>query len=274
MDATDLTEQVSDVTESRDYVQSIDRAFRILDAFPADRPQLTLAEIVARTGFSRTASFRILNTLIALRVVARTHDGRAYRLGFKLWELGMRQVQQLDVRRLALPFLRDIEEHTEDTCSLCVIDEGEALCVERVEGRHLVRIMSLRLGGRLPLYAGASPLVLLSGLPDDEIGQLLQTRQIQRFTENTLTDPLKVLEAVRMIRLQGYALSQEDVTLGGAAVAAPVFDHNSAIVASISISGVVSRFSPERMPFMIERVIEAANGLSHELGWSGGTEKR
>jgi DNA-binding IclR family transcriptional regulator len=123
----------------------------------------------------------------------------------------------------------------------------EALCVERVESQREVNIFSLRVGGKQPLHCGGAPRALLADWETSELAQYAERTGLPTFTSNTIRTLDQLLEDVENTRRQGYVVSMNDVNLGIAAVGAPVYDHTGRVVASISLSGLSTRYGPEHI---------------------------
>jgi DNA-binding IclR family transcriptional regulator len=253
--------------ENNHSVKSILKAFMVLEAFTMGKPELTFTEVVTITGLGRTNAHKILKSLVSLNSLAQDIKGGPYRLGPKLMELGSRFIAQLDLHRVAMPYLMQLSEQFEDTVYLCIEDKGEALCLERIDGIFPIKVTVLQQGGRLPLHAGAAPLALLAGMQDERILQIMRKQGFERFTENTVETVEQLFARIKQIRQQGFSASWEDVTVGVASYGAPVRDSSGKVVGAISIGGLVSRFEGEKRDYFINLVKETAQKISVELGF-------
>ncbi len=248
-------------------VQSVWRALDLLEAFPKFGPEIGLTALAEQLDLNKATAYRLLATLETRGYIERAPDGRKYRLGARTLGLGAYFQSQLDVRRLALPYLTSMVEQTGEAAFLCVREDDEALCVERVEGEQEVNIFILRVGGRQPLHCGAAPRALLTALSDDEIAAYARRTGLPAFTPQTITSLEALLEDVHCTRQQGYLVSLEDASLGIAAIGAPVYDHTGAIVAAISLSGLVARYSQVRIPELAHLLVTSARNLSCQMGY-------
>lgn len=240
----------------------------VLEAFTMKNPELTFTEVVSITGLGRTNAHKLLKSLVSLNCLAQDISGGPYRLGPRLLELGSRFIAQLDLHRVAMPYLMKLSDQFDDTVYLCIEDKGEALCIERIDGPSPIKVTALQQGGRLPLHAGAAPLALLSGMQDERIIQIMQKQGFERFTENTVQNIDQLLAKIKQIRLEGFSVSREDVTIGVASYGAPVRDTSGKVVGAISIGGLVSRFEGEKRDFFINLVKKSAQKISAELGFN------
>jgi DNA-binding IclR family transcriptional regulator len=231
----------------------------------AEDGETTAADLADRVGEPRSTVYRLLSTLQRLDMVEPGSRRGTYRLGLKLLRLGSAVVARFDERQAALPVMERIHEETGETVFLCIRRGFEAVCIERLDGRR-VQSLALRLGGSLPLHAGAAPRVLLAYEPEALWEEYLDTGPLERMTATTPTRRRELVERLEEIRRDGYAVSDEDVTVGMAAVGAPIFDHRGGVRAALSISGVRPAILGERAAEMTALVVEGAREVSRALG--------
>lgn len=246
-------------------VQILAKAAAALDCLASAR-ELTAAQLAAQLGEPRSSVYRLLASLSDAGLVETGSARGTYRLGLKLFQLGSRVAQRFDVRQLALPAMERIHEITEQTVFLCVRRDDDAVCIERLNGMH-VQTLALLLGGTLPLHVGAAPEVLLAFETDEFRASYLRRGSFRRFTPKTPVTARKIRLELEEIRRLGYAVSDEDVTLGVAALGAPIFDHTDRIRAALSISGVKPAILGSDEENMRRLVVESAAEVSRLLGY-------
>jgi len=171
----------------------------------------------------------------------------------------------MDINYVAQPVMERLRDITEETVNLYVLDGFDRVCIEQAEGVHLVRQV-VRLGQKIPAYCGAAGKVLVAWQPEDFIERLISHTRLKPLTKNTISDVVLFKKELAKIRMQGYAVSHGERDIEVAAVSAPVFDEEGKILASLSVSGPVSRF--EITPQVIEAVKNAASEISYQLGYS------
>jgi DNA-binding IclR family transcriptional regulator len=227
----------------------------------------TAARLSEALGEPRTTVYRLIRTLIDVGFVEPGQKRGTYRLGLRLFRLGGAVVERFDERQAALPHMEHLNEVTGETVFLCVRRGMQAVCIERIEGSQVVSL-ALRLGGSLPLHAGAAPRALLAAEPRsvweqycESVGEL---EALTPATPRTRADLFRELEQVRRL---GYSVSDEDVTVGIAALGAPIRDVGGAVTAAISISGVRPAILGGRAGEMIALVTSAAEAVSISLGF-------
>ncbi len=243
----------------------------ILETLAASPDDLDPSQIAARTGHSQYTVDSLLSILVHHDYVTEGPRPGTYRLGLELFRLGTTVQHRLELRQRALAIMHNLADATEETVSLFIRRDDEALCIERVEGKH-VQVLSMEVGSTLPLYTGAASRILLSALPDEQVEAILsgKLRQLTRFSE---INPGRLREIVAQIRRQGYAISDEDVTLGVAAISAPVYGPDAEIIGAITISGITQRLTRDRMPILVAQVMNAADRISRAMGYPSGAAR-
>lgn len=220
-------------------------------------------DIAAGIGEPLSSVYRLLQSLTTIGWVDKGPRRGTYRLGLTLLTIGSELEDHLDIRESARPSLRRLRETVGVTSFLCVRRDARAACIERLEG-HAVRSLAMQLGSSLPLYAGAAPQAILAFLPPAEQDVVLHAPGLPGDPPRR---PLaKIKSDIARIRRDGFAVSDEDVTPGIAALGAPVFNHRGELEAAISISGLRDQIlGPERRR-NIEVLLSAADDVSRALG--------
>ena len=256
--------------ESRDApVQVVAKVGALLDTL-AESGEVTASDLADQIGEPRSTVYRLLSTLQQLEMVEPGTRRGTYRLGLALLRLGAAVAAGFDERQAAMPVLERLHDETGETVFLCVRRGKEAVCIERLDGRR-VQSLALRLGGSLPLHAGAAPRVLLAFEPKERWVEYVAGGELEVFTPKTPVAKAVLFKRLDEVRRLGYAVSDEDVTIGIAALGVPIFDHRGAICASLSISGVRSAILGAAADRMTERIVEGAREISRALGYTGGS---
>jgi len=246
-------------------VEILSKAGAVIDAL-AERGMLSVNALADAVGEPMSSTYRLLQSLVALRLVEPAPARGLYRLGLSLLEVGSALEDSLDVRPAALPIMRDLRAELDVAVLLCYRRDVRAVCVERIEG-HNVRLVAMQVGDALPLHVGAAPRALLSWLPAGEQHAVLD--EITGMT-SLLGFPVPSAAALRReiadIRDRGYSRSDEDVTLGVASLGSPIFNHRGELVAAMSISGL--RDTVIGREEEASRALRAASrGVSEVLGF-------
>jgi len=248
----------------RDHIQSIERGFAVLLAFDEERSRPTLSELAGATGYSRAAVRRILLTLQRLGYVG-TSGGRWF-LTPRVLTIGQHYSAGQAMIELAQPLLLRLAEKTQESASLAVLDGTEVVYVARVQVRKILN-MNLDVGARMPTAATSTGRVLMAWRSASFVQQVLDEQGLPRFTEHTITDPVRLFDALHEVRRRGWCMVQSELELGLLSLSVPVRDATGEVVAAIAYSTSTGRLTPGQVEEQVLPVmLEAAAELSSQLG--------
>jgi DNA-binding IclR family transcriptional regulator len=226
---------------------------------------LTAKQVADRSRLPASTVHRFLMNLEAAGFLHCTSDS-VYHLGIASFAIGHAALSQLDVRRVSLPYLQELNRQTRETIHLTVRHGLSAVYVEKLDSTEQLRIHS-RIGAAVPLYCTAVGKVILAYLPESEREQVLPQLEFKRLTPNTVGN-LQELEAdLDRIRKNGYACDLEEHELHIRCVAAPIWDHTGSVNASLSITAPMVRMSVTRLRQLAPLIQTAGLEISHELGY-------
>lgn len=229
---------------SDSYVQSFARGLSVIRAFGPDCPQMTLTEVAARTGLTRAGARRILLTLEHLGYVAA--EGRRFALTPRILELGYSYLSATPLWNLALPYMEDVAQSTRESCSVSVLDGVDVVYILRLS-THKVMSINLSVGSRLPAWVTAMGRVLLAGLDEDALDQVLRDSHRVAYTPDTVTDVAALKGIVAQVRAQGHACVAQELEPGLQSVAVPIVDRGGRVIGAMNVSGHANRYSREQM---------------------------
>ncbi len=244
-------------------VQSVDRALTILERL-ARSGEAGVTEIASELGVHKSTAFRLVATLEAHRLVEQTEDRGKYRLGVGLLRLAGATTARLDLVQEARPVCRQLASDTGETVNIAVLSESSALYLDQVAGSSALQPHNW-VGQHIPLHATSNGKVLLSGLSRQECDAVLS--KMSAYTPTTITTKAKLRAELDQVRDQGYALAVDELEVGLTAVAAPIHNVHGDVVASMSVSGPTFRIGSDRVEEITKKVVEAAEEVSHRLGW-------
>ncbi|MBC7265310.1 MAG: IclR family transcriptional regulator [Chloroflexi bacterium] len=247
-------------------VQSVERALQILFELSKSAEGMSLTELAARTGLHKSTVSRLLKTLTKYQFVSQDSITSWYLLGPSALEIAFDFLSDLELRRVALPHMRSLREITAETVNLAILDKREVVYIDRVESRHTLRLTTT-IGKRAPAHSTALGKVLLAYSDATVVGQLLRAGPLERCTANTMVDPDTIESELAKVRRAGVAVDDRENQDDVRCVGAPIFDAWGRVIAAISVSGPVSRITPNRIPQLMEEVKRAAQAISTELGY-------
>jgi IclR family pca regulon transcriptional regulator len=254
----------------KNLVQSLAKGFRVLEAFTAAEPKLTLAQVARRAGLDNATAFRILNTLVTLDYVERVAGSRNFRLTLKCLDLGFNAIARAELRERVRPVLRSLVGEVNEAASVGVLDGADVVYVERVQA-GLVRLgVDVRVGSRIPAYCSAIGLAILAFLPREEQDRVLALKPRVKLTPRTVTDLKDIQARLAKVRRAGHIVVDQEITSGLRALAAPVVDPDGYPIAAVSVVAPVMRMPLERfLKVALEPVQAAARTISKAMQAGG-----
>ncbi|MEQ4306062.1 IclR family transcriptional regulator [Plantactinospora sp. B6F1] len=230
----------------------------ILDAFSMDDVDLSLAELVRRTGLPRTTVHRICQVATMWGVLERS--GADYRLGLRLFELGQRVPRQRILRDAARPYMQELLYRTRSVVHLAVVDGLDALVIERLSPyRQPTR--HTQIAGRMPMHCTAVGKVLLAYSHPRLLTETLRAG-LPRRTPRTITSALHLSQALERARETGTATEVEEMHVGYFAVGAPVLNSEKGAIAAVSVTSAIHANSVEQLADLVK---EATAGITATL---------
>ena len=252
----------------RQNIQSVDRALLLLETIAELGGEATLTTLAGRTGLNVSTCHHLLATLAQRGFVAQGQSRRSYALGARILYLS-HACLQVDLPRRAEPFIERINRATGETVHLAVRQGDHFVTLLNREARHAVRVDTGALGNSDAAHATAAGKAMLAWLPEDEIHRILAARGMPRFTPNTITDFAVLIEELRLVRRNGFAMDREEFQPGVICIGAAIRNHAGAVVGAISASTPTMRANDEHLARMREEVVAATRALSAELGEPG-----
>lgn len=259
---------MSDGSKRTNGIKSLVKTLRLLKLFSPQHTVWSAEDMVSSLGYHKSSVQRILATLEKEGFLSKVTPRRSeYRLGPDILFLGNVAEASLDLRSVVRPTMEDLVQRVQETCYLCVADQGQCLYIEKVECSHPIRIIH-QVGQRNPLYCTGVGKALMSGMTDEEIDRLLKVQGLKAHTRHTITDPLSLKRELEAIRRKGIAQDNEELNHGVKCVAAPIKDRSGAVVAAISLSGPAQRFTQAAMRRFEKDLKKASMEISQTLGFA------
>ncbi|WP_059011268.1 IclR family transcriptional regulator [Streptomyces specialis] len=240
-------------------VQSLERAFALLEQMADAGGETGLSELAASSGLPLPTIHRLMRTLVACGYV-RQQPNRRYALGPRLIRLGESAARPLAT--WARPHLARLVEETGETANMALLDGDAVVYVAQVPSRHSMRMFT-EVGRRVLPHSTGVGKVLLAGLPDREVRALLRRTGMPSATERTITTPEAFLAELRAVRENGYAVDDNEQEIGVRCIAVRVPDSPTA--AAISVSGPAGRMTDAATEKMVPLLHEVATDLSAAL---------
>ncbi len=228
-----------------------------------------VTELARKLNLSKSSVYRLLATLVCRGYVEKNLQTDRYQLTYRLFAVGSPAADRFGLREAAHPIMERLAAETGETVNLGVLDGTRVVNLHKVESRHLLR-MHMEVGGGVPAHATALGKVLLAALRPFEVAERLGAQRLTRQTRRTIGDRPSLRRTLARIRAQGFAIDDEECSLGLRCVAAPILDHRGSAVAALSLSGPTQRLSHVALARMAGDIRAAALEVSRRLGYPGG----
>ncbi|HSA93314.1 MAG TPA: IclR family transcriptional regulator [Terriglobales bacterium] len=245
---------------------AVQRALAMLEGVGHQGGGMTNAEISRHLRIPKSSASYILRTLEHAGYLRRDRETGKYRLGLKVLSLSHATLAGLDLRELALPILRHLAGQTGLSAHLAILDHAEAVYIQKAEAAGFIK-MDTWVGKRVDIHTTSVGKALVAFLPEEELEALLRGRHLPRRTPRSITSHARLHREFERVRAQGYAVDEEENSLGVRCVAAPVFDSSGQVEASVGVSGATSELTRAGLPRIASLVREAARRISRELGY-------
>jgi len=228
----------------RDFVHSLERGLAVLQVFSPEHPSVTLSQAATLTGLTRATARRILLTLEQLGYVRA--EGRHFVPTPRVLGIGYAYLSSMDQWQAAHPFMVELAELTQESCSAATLDGTEVVYVARVPSTRVMSV-NLNVGARVPAYATSMGRVLLGGLHPAMLDQYFAGVRLLPLTPHTVTDEARLRERIAEASEQGWSLVDEELEDGLRSIAAPIYDRYGRLDAALTICGHAGRVTSAQL---------------------------
>ncbi|MCI9176325.1 MAG: IclR family transcriptional regulator [Lachnospiraceae bacterium] len=247
-------------------IQSVARAFQILECFTGSVSEIGITDISRQMGLGKSTVYGLVNTLVQEGYLEQNPENKCYRLGLKLFEMGCIVQERMDIREIAKPYLKELSSSFKMTVHMGLYKDYEVVYIDKVDAPD-TRIVYSQVGKRAPMYCTGIGKAVLAELEQREIDFLLDGQEREQLTPHTLTGKEDIIRELGEIRRRGYAIDNEEVELGLKCVASAIYDYQGKPAAAISISSSAVRMDEERMEEISRKLKRAAGEISRKLGY-------
>jgi DNA-binding IclR family transcriptional regulator len=247
-------------------IQSIERAFRILELLRDSRQEMGVNEIAVQVALSPTTVHRLLQTLVCVKAVHQNHKTRQYGLAPSMLSYGKAVVDQFDFVHSAHPFLGELSKVVGETAFMGILDDFELVYVDHVDSLDHSLRMTPQIGRRQCAHCTSLGKVLLASLDARNLNLFFARKTLPKMTENTITSPDVLRRELDDIQRSGFAFDNEEAEIGICCVAAPIIGLEGKVIAAISISGPATRVRSKGMDaFLCQQVVATAEKIGQNF---------
>jgi DNA-binding IclR family transcriptional regulator len=251
---------------------SLEKAIDILSFFYSENQAFSAQEISSQLSIPLSTTYKYLDVLLKKGFLSKNPDTKKFFLGLTIFKMGNLVAAKIKPIDVAQRHMNDLANLSGETVTLTIMHGWESLCVEKIESLRRIKL-SVATGDTLPLHAGGSSKILLAYQDDAFVDAMIKKVGLVALTENTITDPVRLKNELKLIRNRGFAYSDSEVDYGARAAAAPVFDSTGRIVAGIAVAGPKDRINDEKVKQLIDMVTECATKISSDLGYRPDSNK-
>lgn len=257
-----------DADPQRARVQSLGRAFAILEEVARHRAGIGLADLSKRVGLHNSTAFHLVKTMVALGYIRQEKDSKRYRIGRPLFALAASALDEIEMVNLATPVLEDLSRETGESGHFAVRMGDSVVVIARTSGPGAFQLTD-RVGVVRPAHSTALGKVILASLTDDQLRRFLDRVELKPSTEKSITKVPVLLREIEEIRRSGVAFDDGEFNTEVRCVAVPVRDFTGEIIGALGISGPIWRLSLQALQSRAKIVQAAAERLSAEFGTKG-----
>lgn len=252
--------------EEKNPIQSAERVFRILELL-ADKGEMGLLELSQESGLNKSTVHRLLASLIYMGYAKQNESTQKYALSFKIVNMAGKLLERTDILPIARPYLEELSSLSGETVHLVQREGNHILYIDKVEATVGTIRMVSHIGMIRPMYCSGVGKAIMSTMSEEEVRQIWDESIIEKKTEHTITDFEQFKQVLSDVRTQGYALDDEENELGVRCIAACIYDYHRDVKYAFSISGPISRMTPEHVKALSIDVLKIQKELSKELGY-------
>lgn len=264
---TSVAEKEPGRTTNRDQggVQSLIRAFSILEQIAESPEGLSLAELSKAVSLHNSTTFHLVKTMVSLGYIRQNRNTKRYHMGRMVFSLAANSRSELDLLAIASPILNDLAQSSGETTHMAIFSGGEVMIVAKVSGAGAFELRE-RHGGVRPGHATALGKVLLAACTRDQVDRYVRAHGLPALTDRTITGTRRLHRELDIVRSGGIAFDDGEFDAEVCCLAVPVHDFTGSVAAAIGISGPVWRVNLRSLEAMQDLAKDAAAKLSEELG--------
>ena len=217
-------------------MSSLANAFNILEQVIAEQASgLTFTQILTRSGLPRSSAHRLVKELTALNVLSYEPETKTYRGGFSLAALGAQITSNLDIRQSCRPALKSLQETLGNVVTLSICDGDTGIYIDKIEPSDFGLRLHSEIGKSFPLHCTAMGKIHLAHGPAG-LRERVLARQLDAYTDSTITDPQALGSELDQVCRQGYAIDDEEISRGLTCIGAPIFGLGGDVIAAMSLT--------------------------------------
>ncbi|HXX08081.1 MAG TPA: IclR family transcriptional regulator [Pseudolabrys sp.] len=266
----DIDDDVED--RARGGIQSIGRAFAILEEVARHRDGIGLADLSKRVGLHNSTTFHLVKTMVSLGYIRQLKESKRYRIGRPLFALAASALDEKEMVSMATPVLDELSRQTGESSHFASRMSDAVVVMARTPGPGAFQLTD-RVGVVRPAYCTALGKIILAALLPDQLDRYLDRVELKALTPKTVTNPQRLRRELQEVRRTGIAFDDGEFDKEVRCAAMPVHDFSGQVIGAIGISGPVWRLSISALQSKTRIIGEAAKRLSEAFGAPASTDK-
>jgi IclR family KDG regulon transcriptional repressor len=250
---------------ARSGVQSLGRAFAILEEVARHREGIGLAELSKLVGLHNSTTFHLAKTMVSLGYMRQERDSKRYRVGRPLFALAASALDEIEMVNLATPVLEDLSRESGESGHFAVRMGDSVVVIARTSGAGAFQLTD-RVGVVRPAHCTALGKIILASLRPDQLKRFLERVELKPSTKKSITDPSALLREITEIRRDAIAFDDGEFNAEVRCVAVPVYNFTGEVIGALGISGPIWRMTDQVLQSRAKLVQTAAKRLSAEFG--------
>lgn len=249
-------------------VQSLDRAFSILEVISESRSGITLKDLSIKTGLHKSTVHRLTSSLVENGYVEQIENS-LYKITYKMYEVGSKAYDHLSIVDAARDSMDKLVQEVGEVVHLVIRKDTQILYIDKINSGRNSAIMGSSIGSLAPMHCTSVGKAMLFEASIDEIKNLWDRSNIIENTKSTISNYEDFLEEIRISKKRGYSIDNEENELGIRCIGAPIYNSANRICAAISISGPISRINSDTIDYYSKPLVEATKEISKKMGYLG-----
>lgn len=245
-------------------IASVIKAIKVIEFIANSKKEVGVTEISNELNYGVSATYHLLNTLKESNIIVQNKTTKKFKLGLKLWQIGMLAYDQNHLSSILRTYLSKLKELTGETANLTIMDNDKIVYIAQEESDRLVRMFT-KTGATAPLHCTGAGKILLANKPEEIRDSILDKIELDRYTDNTITDREELINEMEKIRKNGYGFDNEERELGVSCIGAPIFDLTNEVIACITISGPTARFTEDNKEKWTKDILRVSNEANNFL---------
>lgn len=247
--------------------QSVEKTLQIIEIMAESREPLRLQDIALKVEMPASTVLRLINTLVSCGYANQDSITLRYSLSLKFMLIGGLVSSQTSIRDLAHPYLLELSKKCKESVCLAIEQDMEVVYLDVIDGPDGILKITQRIGKVAPLHSTAVGKIMMLNFDSKQLNQLISLKGLQSLTPNTITHKDALIRELEKIKIQGYAIDDEECELGARCISAGIKDYTGKYIAGISVSGPTTRMSMEYIDINKYIVMDTAKTISELLAY-------